>query len=425
MTGGKFPLITAVRRRRAAAVAVLCAVSLVAACSQTKKSSGSSSSSSPQQTTRTTRGVTDTSIKVGGMIYAAFFSGADVGAQARIARANREGGVYGRTIQFVGVTDTNNEQSNSLSITQRLVTQDKVFALLPVASSEIGIVDFAKKNRVPFFGYGIDPAFCFNEYAFGITGCVTDPNFKIGSNASGLTLKAFFKGDTKKTVAVIAEDFDAGRGGVKLVAASVKSVGFDVVYAKSPVPAPPAPVGDFSPFVTQVLKSNGGQPPDVIYGVLTGASAIGFYGAVKAAGFKGLTVIPSYDPRVVKIVDGAGALTQFAPYESASTIPQLQQMISDVKAVKPDQLLTVGVATGYWSTDMFLSLLRKTGKDLTVERLLAASNGFTYEAPGIVGKSQWPKNHDVPVPCATLSLAKDGKYVPTVPLTCGQNIQIR
>jgi ABC-type branched-subunit amino acid transport system substrate-binding protein len=358
------------------------------------------------------------------MTYSGFFGGADVGAKARFDRANREGGVNGRTVEFVGVTETGNEQAKSLAAAEKLIQQDQVFALVPVASSELGIVDLVKREKVPFFGYGIDPAFCFDEYAFGVTGCVTDPNFKTGSNATGMVMKEYYKGDTKKTVAVIGEDFDAGRGGVKLLKGSLADAGFEVVYAGNPVPAPPSPVGDFSPFVSEVLKANGGQPPDFIYGVLTGATAIGFYGAVKAAGYKGLTVIPSYDPRIANAVDGAAAITQFAPYELAGTIPRLQQMIDDVKAEKSDQVLTVGVAAGYWSAELFLSLLEKAGKDLTVEGLLAASDGWTFEVPQIVGKSSWPRNHDMPVPCASLAVAKGGGYEAVVPLTCGKNISI-
>jgi ABC-type branched-subunit amino acid transport system substrate-binding protein len=399
------------------------ALVIVSACTETEEDDDADGDAA-EPATQTTRGVTDTSVKVGGMLYSTFFAGAEVGVEARLERANEEGGVHGRTIEFVGVEDTNNEQARSLAITERLVQQEQVFALLPVASSEVGIVDFVSRERVPFFGYGIDPAFCGNEYAFGITGCVSDPNFEIGSNAAGRVMEAYFEDDTDKTVAVIGEDFDAGRGGVRLISGSLRDVGFDVVHARNPVPAPPSPVEDFSPFVADVLQADDGQPPDFIYAILTGASAIGFYEAVDAAGYEGLTVIPSYDPRVAGVVEGAGAIIQFAPYESASEIPRLQEMIDDVEAVDPDQLLTVGVAAGYWSADMFLALLEEAGEDLTVESLLAASDGWSYEVPDIVGRSEWPRNHDMPVPCAALALASDGEYEPAVPITCGENIEI-
>src|SRR5262245_28332653 len=56
------------------------------------------------------RGVTDTEIKVGGLVNltspnGSTMAGADVGAQVRFDRANDEGGVHGRTIDYVGTFD--------------------------------------------------------------------------------------------------------------------------------------------------------------------------------------------------------------------------------------------------------------------------------------------------------------------------------
>ena len=55
-------------------------------------------------------GVTRTTVTVGGVVGGeATAVGADLGAQARFARANRRGGVGGRTIEYAGaqpVTDT-------------------------------------------------------------------------------------------------------------------------------------------------------------------------------------------------------------------------------------------------------------------------------------------------------------------------------
>jgi hypothetical protein len=99
-------------------------------------------------------------------------------------------------------------------------------------------------------------------------------------------------------------------------------------------------------------------------------------------------------------------------------------MIADVHAVKHDQLLTIGVAAGYWSADMFIQLLQRTGHDLTVERLLAASQDWSYAVPGVVGTSHWPQMHVAPVPCGSLSLAEAGGFAPVVPLTCGRVIKV-
>ncbi len=138
-----------------------------------------------------------------------------------------------------------------------------------------------------------------------------------------------------------------------------------------------------------------------------------------------MVVLPTDDPRVASAISGAVVLTQFAPYESVASLPPMQQMLTDVKAVKPNQLLTIGLAAGYWSADMFISLLQHTGKDLTVERMLAASQGWSYSVPGVVGTSHWPEMHVATVPCGSLSTATAHGFTPAVPLTCGRVIPVK
>ncbi len=95
------------------------------------------------------------------------------------------------------------------------------------------------RTTIPAFGYGTNPAYCENEVAFGITGCVTNPSFTVGSNALGTLLLEHFDGDTDKTIAFIGEDNDAARGGIALLTASAEDKGYEVVYGEAVLPAPP------------------------------------------------------------------------------------------------------------------------------------------------------------------------------------------
>jgi hypothetical protein len=52
------------------------------------------------------------------------------------------------------------------------------------------------------------------------------------------------------------------------------------------------------------------------------------------------------------------------------------------------------------------------------------NDGFTYEVEGAVGESTWPDNHGQPVPCATLLRVEGREFVPEIPLTCGENIEV-
>ncbi|MCB0988682.1 MAG: ABC transporter substrate-binding protein, partial [Acidimicrobiales bacterium] len=87
----------------------------------------------------------------------------------------------------------------------------------------------------------------------------------------------------------------------------------------------------------------------------------------------------------------------------------------------------LAVSAGYWVTDMFIKALEETGEDLTVEKFLATLNGgdFSFEVEGVVGPSTWPAKHDEPVPCAALVEVKGNEFVPVVPLTCGDTIEVK
>lgn len=406
-------------------VAALTCALLLGACSESVKDEGADKPTKDDKApaTRTTRGVTDTSIKVGGIQYGVYFGDAATGVEARIKKANDAGGVNGRKIEFVGAKENNNDATKDVDLARSLVEQDGVFALLPVMSGTFGAIDYITQNNVPTFGYGINPAFCENEVAFGITGCVTNPSLSIASNALGTALVEYFKGDTDKTIALIAEDNDSGRGGLKLLSASVEDKGFKVVSAEPSLPAPPEQVGDVSPFVTALLSSADGKAPDVIYlqATLVGTKLAD---ALQTAGFKGTIITPSYSPLLLG-TPGYDNIVINTQLVMDPTVPANAEMLEAVHAIKPEQKMSLALSAGYWSADMFIKGLEKTGKDLTVENFLKTMNdGFKFSVDGVVGESTWPENHDRPVPCGTLTATKDGEFAPLMGLVCGKNIDL-
>jgi len=275
-------------------IAALAAALLLSACSESTKDDDRAADGGDEQeaATRTTRGVTDTSIKVGGLVYNLYFGDARVGVEARIKQANEAGGVHGRKIEIVEAEDDNNDAAKGLEITRRLVESEKVFALLPVLSGTFGGGDYAAQNDIPAFGWGTNPGFCGKPNAFGVTGCVTDPQLEVASNALGTALEKHF-GGSDKTIAFLGEDNDAGRGGIALLRASVEDKGFDVVMADASLPAPPDVMGDESPFVAKLLGSDGGGAPDIVYLIAT-LSGTKLSASLQAAGFEGMIITPSY-----------------------------------------------------------------------------------------------------------------------------------
>lgn len=403
--------------------AMIAALLLVSCSSVDTDDGDKSGASTTVATTRTTRGVTDTSVKVGGLAYDVFFGDAKIGVEARIKKANDAGGVNGRKIEFVGAADDGNDSSKSKDIVTSLVEKDKVFALLPVMSGEFGASDYITAHNVPAFGWGVNPGFCEGTVAFGITGCVTNPSLKVGSNALGTALKEMFDGDTDKSVSFLAEDNDAGKGGLVLLRASVEDVGFDVPYAEAALPAPPQQPGDFSPFVKALMTSDQGHAPDIIYlqATLTGTAIAD---GLQQAGYKGMIISPSYSPLLLNVpgYNGSYINTQLGMDPS---IPANATMMKAVHEVDPDAKMSLALIAGYYSADMFVAGLAKAGKDLTVESFLAALNdGFTYSVPDVLGESSWPRNHTEPVPCSVLTKVENHAFDYIQKLACGKNIEI-
>lgn len=412
------------RKRYVSALAVLATTVMLMSCSKSVDDEGAATTTDNKEPTeRTMRGITDTSIKVGGIQYGVYFSDAAIGVEARINQANEDGGVNGRKIEFVGAKENDNDSTKDQDLARALVEQDEVFALLPVMSGTFGAIDYVVDNNVPMFGYGVNPAFCENDVAFGITGCVTNPSLDVGSNALGTTLKDYYDGDSNKSISFIAEDNDAGRGGLTLLSASVENKGFKVPFAEPSIPAPPEQVGDVSPFVSELLKSDGGEAPDAIYlqATLVGTKLAD---GLQQAGYDGTIITPSYSPLLLGTpgYDGVLVNTQFG------MDPELApnaEMLDAVHKIDPEKQMSLALVSGYRSADMFVEALEATGKDLSVESFLQTLNdGFSYSVDGVVGKSTWPENHGKPVPCAVMTEVKDSKFVTIQDLICGENIKI-
>jgi hypothetical protein len=384
---------------------------------------------SSTRASRPTRGVTNDTITVGGLGYAAFFSDSAVGAQARFKTANDNNEIPGgRKINFVGFRDDGSDQSKDLDEGRKLVQEDQVFAAVPVITPFLGASDFFSQNKVPFIGWGIAAGFCANPFGFGFNGCLTPENPKTAASTWGDLMKAFFNGDVKgKTAAVIAEDNDSGKAGVKVIAASAKAGGFKIVYSKNPVPPEPASISDYTPFANEIMSSNNGKPPDVVFVVTSFSRVTGIQSKLTDLGYQGvLTNAVGYDPRIASSFKGSTAFIQFNAFESAQQgNAAMQKIIDEVRAFKPDQTLTQPVLAGYLSADMFVAMLKKTGKNLTEQRFLKAANkNFKYGVNDVAGSITFPAGHTHQAPCGTLVESDGTNYTIRVPYKCYKEIKV-
>lgn len=428
------------RHRTFLTISVAVAVTLLAAGCSGKKSQDADTGLSSGGTTSSgeVRGVTDTEITIGGLGALTSpqggYPGVDTGAKARYERANREGGIAGRQIKFVGFEDDGEVATKNLDLARQLVQQDKVFAVAPgIGQGWLpSTTDFLQQNQVPFVGWGYMPGFCGNSFGFGFNGCTSpsDPKVANGSLTGGIIeLKDLGPGST---VAIQSYDNEAGRVPLIQIEATFEAAGVEVVYSDSKMPVTDA--ADFTPFVQKIMSSAGGSAPDAVVMITTFANTIGLTGALKAAGYQGTTLnyityapgLLASQPQVADSLAGTYVNTQMLPEEFGGTA--ITQMQDDLTAIGADPQISIGTSVGYWSADVLIQMLEKVGQDLTPANFEKVINaGFTYVPEGDpigIGPVEFPRDHEQATPCAAIVEVKGTEYVPAVPMTCYESVPL-
>lgn len=375
------------------------------------------------------RGVTDSEITIGGLSTVAnAWPGVDTGAEARFARVNAEGGVAGRTINYIGTNDDGGDATRNLEMARDLVLNDKVFAIVPATST--GLLpqssDFLEAEKVPYIGWGFMPGYCGSSFGFGFNGCLIGPENQNVSLAGPLVEAMDLPEGS--TVAIQSWDNAPGRESENLHKGAWEHFGLEVVHWSADLPGDDSPT-DLTPFVQTLTTSDDGQAPDVIV-VNAGFNLVtALTGALKDAGYEGyvvgfVTYLPDLlasDEGFATAMDGAFSITQWLPGEFGGDA--IDQIRADLEAIGKDPVVTSNISIGYWSADLLIKMLEAVGEDLTPETFDAIINGegFTYQSefdsPGI-GPVEFPKNHDVAVACSALVQANGTVFDAIQALTC-------
>jgi ABC-type branched-subunit amino acid transport system substrate-binding protein len=379
--------------------------------------------------TRTqTQGITSTEIKVAGLVDSQA-PDTGIGAQARFDEENAKGGVNGRKINLVETATDGGDPNQDLTVARRLVEQDSVAAIVPVQSVVFQAGSFLAQQKIPFFGWGISTQFYKNPYGFGFTGAAVAPAPLKSANASwAMSMDAAFKalgqgGAKGKAAAFIAQENDSGAVGLIAGVASAKAAGMKVVYQKASLPFP-TPPADYTPYVTQLMTSNNGKPPDVVFVVTQAGVTIGLGKALNEAGYTGIqTNAALYDPRAAAVAKGETVYTQFnVPEDTANA--NMQHVVTSLKSALGSKPITQTALSGYFGADMFIQALKKAGKNPTSQSIQKAASTMTYQIKGVVGPTKYPKSMTLSSPCATLTVSDGTGYKIVAPYKCYTNITI-
>ncbi len=409
--------------RRTMVIATVVAIG-AAACGSSSKAA---SNATPAPTTALSSTATSaagatgaTDIVVGGLVSASIFPGSDDGVTARFARANKEGGVNGSKIRFIGNLDDGADPTRGLSLTQQLIQKDKVMALVPVISAGFSSAasDFAIQAKVPFVGWGFEPGFCGNDYGFGFDGC--DAGTSVPTAQLAAIAKAINKDPKDIRYAVLGGDNTTGQNGVNFQKKIAVSLGAKMAYAESTYPVSQATV-DNTPYVQALLAAK----PDVITLYTNFAHDTGMVAALHAGGYKGIIVSPTTyipgildsQPAVAAAIEDSWTTSPVPPGEGNSE--EVKQITADLAAIGKPAFLTLGAQVGWVSADLFIQMLTAS-KATTGENLVTAVNkGFTYKPlDGGIGPIKFPDGHTLTEGCESVIHIINKKYQQVLPETC-------
>ena len=334
-------------------------------------------------------GVTADKVEVG-LIYpdsgnlAIAFNGARAGFDARIGLVNAAGGVNGRQIEYQW-RDDKGEPATNLTVSQELVQQENVFAILESSTTASGGAQYLDDNGIPVVGLAVEPQWSEHGNMFAF-------NYSFTEGESVDTYGNFIR-DQGGTRPVIIRDTATGESSNLLAeqfAASIRAAGLEFdegsIIDFTPGSTSPERLADqlladgvdtlvgalnvhsFAEVIGAARRV--GVPLKVL---LTGSAAdaelLGQYGASLA----GLTFYASYVPFPV----ASPALDAYR-VAVAQYAPQL---------VDPDQTVTL---VSYVSADMLVRGLEAAGPCLTRKSFIDGLRAVKdYNAGGLVSTTDF------------------------------------
>jgi len=352
-------------------------------------------------------GVTPTTIVLG---QSAAFSGPaaqlgiqmNIGLKAYFDHVNAQGGVQGRRIELK-TRDDKYEAALCAENTRKLIEEDRVFALIgyvgtPTSSAALPIFTDAK---VPFFGPFTgaellrDP---FNRYVFNVRASYYDETERIVEQLVSTGAKS---------IAVFYQNDNYGQAGLKGVERAMDR-------RKMKISAT-ATVERNTTNVADAVKKISAVQPDAVVMVSTYTSIAEFVRQMKKAGsgaqFHNVSFVGSKALAEALGDEGHGvAISQVVPFPFSPTTPVVREYQAILKnaGIKDHNFSSL---EGFIVAKAFTEGLRRAGRDLTRERLVAALEGMSNVDLGDFIVTFSPSNHSGSRYVDLTIIIRGGKFV--------------
>jgi ABC-type branched-subunit amino acid transport system substrate-binding protein len=324
------------------------------------------------------------------------------GAKVYFDFINAKGGVNGRKIQLVTLDD-GYEPVRTVPNTKKLIEEHKVFALFgyvgtPTSSAALPLFTQA---RVPFFGAFTGAELLrqpFNRYIFNVRASYYDETEKIVEQHVSTG---------SKNIAVFYQDDAYGQAGLK---------GVEIAMTRRALKVSSLGTVERNTIkVEQAVKTINATQPDAVVMISAYKACGEFIRQMKkqgsAAQFYNVSFVGSKALADDLGGEGVGvAISQVMPFPWGAAVPVVREYQSLMLRAGHKEF-TFSTVEGYIAAKVFVEALRRAGKDLTRERLIATLEKMNDVDVGGFYVGFTPTNHNASKFVDLTIIARDGKFL--------------
>ncbi len=401
------------------AIAVFATLTVATGVPILSASSGSATSRVPEQPFPKVEqpGVTDREIRVGGVVsktnplggdYGSAFDG--VKAYFDMVNASKRKGIYGRKLRLTSQRD--DQVAMNRQEVQALLSEDDVFAALPIAVLLFSGADLLAQSGVPTFGWNINAEWG-SEQAAGSPNLFGEKGSYLCFTCPGQPVPWLAKQVKAKRVGVVAyqspQSADCATG-VQASFDKYPSAGMAFVDTSLSFG-----VNDLSTDVSRMKDAR----VDLVVTCMDTNGTLTLAKEMKKQGLDAPQYLSNvYDHDFIQqnapFFEGSYTATFFTPFEVRPKPAGLKQFERWTKRGGFAQ--NENSLAGWMNADLFYRGLEAAGPDFTRQKVVDAINSMTdYTAGGLVAGIDWTTAHrqDPPQGCSVVSKIEHGRFVPT------------
>jgi branched-chain amino acid transport system substrate-binding protein len=362
-------------------------------------------------------GVTDTEIRAGGVVsntnplggeYASAFDG--VKAYFNMVNASKGKGIYGRKLRLTSERD--DQVGMNRQEVQALLSEDDVFAVLPVAVLLFTGADLLGQAGVPTFGWNINAEWG-SEQAAGPPNVFGEKGSYLCFTCPGQPVPWLARQVKAKQVGVLAyqspQSADCAKG---LQASFDKYPSAKIAFLDTSLSFG---VSDLSTDVSR-MKDEG---VDLVATCMDTNGTLTLAKEMKKQGLDAIQYLSNvynhdFMEKNAPFFEGSYTATFFTPFEVKPKPAGLQQFQRWMRRGGFEQ--NENSLAGWINADLFYRGLEAAGPEFTREKVVGAINSMTdYTADGLVAGIDWTTAHrqDPPQGCSVVSKIEHGTFVPT------------